>query len=280
MKVEIKADFPEAQRANIEIDYPKKIEVVIESEIPNNLTSVPEGAVRFFVTQEPDGAHNELILNNRHCFTYLLTKFPELLTLPSARLFVGCGSFVDPDPDIKKKFAVSTVFTGRDSFPGHKLRHELWRRRDEIKIPFDIYTGQWHGITTDDPSVKVLAWPDRKDKIRTFDCMFQIVIDAFKIANQISEKLIDPLITKTIPIYYGCINLSDYFNPYGIIEINSVDEIIRETNLLTPEFYYNSLDAVNENYYRAIKCYKYEDILRDAIVKTLKTDYYPQFEER
>ena len=280
MRAEILADFPEAQCANIEINYPKKIEVCIDIGILSRLIPVPEDTVRFFVTSDPMGDYNDTILKNRNCFSYVLTNFPELLALPNAGMFVGCGSFVLPDPNIKKKFAVSMVITGRSGLPGHALRHELYRRRDEIRIPFDIYTGAWHGITIDDSRIKVLTWPDRKDKIRVFDCMFHIAIDSYKRENMISEKLIDPLITKTIPVYWGCTNLSDYFNPYGIIEVDSVDEIIRETNRLTPEVYYSREYTINDNYNRAIKCYRYEDILRDAIFKVLKTNHYPPFEER
>jgi len=270
MRIDILADFPEAQNANIEIDYPKKIEVCIDVGILSRLTPVPENLVRIFVTSDPMEQYNKVILENKNCFTYVLTQSAELLALPNSGIFIGCGSFVNPNPDIIKKFAVSTVVTGRSGLPGHGLRHELYARRNEIKIPFDVYSGFWHGIPPNDPSVKFLAWPDRKDKIRVFDCMFHIVIDSYKRENMISEKLIDPLITKTIPIYWGCTNLSDFFNPQGIVEVDSVNDIIEKTNSLTPEFYYTSLAVVNENYEKALKCYRYEDILRDAIIKVLR----------
>ena len=45
--------------------------------------------------------------------------------------------------------------------------------------------------------------------------MFQIAIDSFRREYQITEKLLDPLLTKTIPIYYGCTNVGEYFNRYG-----------------------------------------------------------------
>ena len=267
MRVKIFADFPEALGSIINIDHDKKIEVHIDHFMLERLTPVPEDTIRFFVTAQPEGDYNQVIRDNQDCFTYLLTQQDELLSLPKARLFVGCGSFIDPCPDIEKKFAVSTVFSGRDNLPGHKLRHELYERRGEITIPFDIYTGAWHPIN--DTSIKCLEWPNRKDKIRVMDCMFHIAIDSYRRDNQICEKLIDPLITKTIPILWGCTNLSDFYNPDGIIEVATVDEIIQKTNLLTPDMYYQKMTAIDDNYNRAVKTYRYEDILRNIIIKTL-----------
>ena len=271
MKVLIKADFPEALNSNIESS--KKIEVIIDDFILQYLTPVPDDTVRIFLTSQPEGNFNEVIKSHQHCFTYLLTQQAELLTLPNAHLFISPGSFVDPNPDIKKRFAVSTVITGRNCLPGHALRHELYVRRKEINIPFDIYFGTWMPPGYDDPEAKHLDWgvgQGRKDKAKAMDCMFHIAIDSFRRENHISEKLIDPLITKTIPLYWGCTNLSDYFNTDGIIQVATVNEIIYLTNLLTQAFYYDSIASVKDNYFRALKYHKYEDLLRSAILKITK----------
>lgn len=270
MKAIIKAIFPEGQNANIDIPTDKIVEVCIDNTIPYNLTPVPENTIRFFVTTEPIGDYNRTILENQDCFTYVLTQFPQLLGLKSATKLVGCGSFVDPAPDIKKKMAVSTVITYRNCLPGHALRHELYARRKEIKIPFDIFAGTWNETFKGEDTILMPPWPNRKEKVMVFDSMFHICIEGIKNSYHYSEKLIDALITKTVPIYWGCTNIGEYFNESGIIQVNSVDEIIDVCNQLTPEVYERMLPLVNDNYETALKVYKYEDILRDAMLRAMK----------
>lgn len=268
MKAIIKAWFPEGANANIDIPSDKKIEVCIDNAIPENLTVIPEDTIRFFVTTQPEGEYNRIILENRDSFTYLLTQFPELLQLPNAGKLVGCGSFVDPAPDIKKKFGVSFIMTNRNCLPGHQLKFELYNRRKEIKIPFYIYGSSWNPIRL--PGLlPMAAWDNRKDKVRVMDCMFHICIDSYKRKDHYSEKLIDPLITKTIPIYWGCTNLGDYFNETGIIQVDTVDDIIHVCNQLSGAVYQRMLPVVVDNYGAALKVYKYEDILRDAMMNLL-----------
>ncbi len=268
MKAIIKAWFPEATNADIYIPSDKKIEVCIDNAIPETLTPVPEDTIRFFVTTQPEGDYNEIILENTQAFTYLLTQFPELLRLPNATKMVGCGSFVDPDPSIKKKFGVSFIMTNRNCLPGHSLKFELFNRRKEIRIPFDIYGSSWNPIKL--PGLLPLApWDNRKDKARAMDCMFHICIDSYKRDDHYSEKLIDPLITKTIPIYWGCTNVGDYFNEQGIIQVDSVGDIIKVCNQIGLGTYKRMLPLADDNYETAVKVCRYEDILRKAMLRAL-----------
>lgn len=268
MKAIMISDFPEGINANINILSDKKIEVVIDNLIPHKLISMPSDTIRFFVTTQSEGLYNKVILQHRDCFTYLLTQFDELLQLPNATKLVGCGAFVDPDPNIKKKFGVSMIMSNRNYLPGHPLRYELYERRKEIKIPFDIYGSSWNPI--DLPDLLTMApWDNRKDKSRVMDCMFHIAVDTYKRKDHYSEKLIDALITKTIPVYWGCTNLSDYFNTNSIFEVNSVNEIIDVCNKLDDFQYRTLIDEVNDNYERALKVYRYEDILKDAMLRAL-----------
>ena len=72
-----------------------------------------------------------------------------------------------------------------------------------------------------------------------------------------TEKIIDALLTKTIPVYWGCTNIGDYYNLDGIIHCKDENEIIQKVNQLTPEYYYSRKDVIEENY---IKAQFYADI--------------------
>jgi hypothetical protein len=268
MKAIMKSDFPEGINANISVLCDKEIEVVIDNLIPKSLTPVPPDTIRFFVTTQSEGLYNQLILKHRDCFTYLLTQFEELLVLPNAIKMVGCGAFVEPNPNIEKKFSVSMVMSNRNYLPGHPLRFELYERRKEIKIPFDIYRSSWNPIELPD-TLPLAPWDNRKDKIRVMDCMFHIAIDTYQRKDHYSEKLIDALITKTVPIYWGCTNIDEYFSDLGIFQVDDVDDIIWVCNRLTPEMYGAMSLIIEENYQKALDVWKYEDILREAILKAI-----------
>lgn len=270
MKVLMKSIFPEGIEANIDLPVNCKVECCIDNTIPQNLDPVPEGTIRFFVTTEGWRDYNQIIKDNPQAYTYLLTQYPELLKLPNSVELIGNGSFVDPAPDIKKKFGVSIVMTNRMVAPGHPMRLELYNRRKEIKIPFDIYRGTWNGFEPKEDTIQMPPWPNKKWKVKVFDCMFHIVIEGFRNDHYYSEKLIDCLITKTVPIYWGHTNIGKYFNEMGMIQVESVNDIIKVCNWLTLGVYRRMLPAVEDNYKTGLKVYKYEDILRDAMMRAIQ----------
>ena len=58
--------------------------------------------------------------------------------------------------------------------------------------------------------------------------MFHIAIENNKSINFFNENLIDCIISKTIPIYYGCPNIDNYFNINGFIIIDSINDIYKK----------------------------------------------------
>jgi hypothetical protein len=166
MKVLMKSIFPEGIEANIDIPNDllapqiKCIECCIDNTIPQNLNPVPADTIRFFVTTECWHDYDKIILDNPQAYDYLLTQYPELLKLPNSAELIGNGSFVDPAPDIKKKFGVSIVMTNRMVAPGHPMRRELYERRKEIKIPFDIYRGTWNEFEPTADTIQMPQWPN------------------------------------------------------------------------------------------------------------------------
>jgi hypothetical protein len=72
-----------------------------------------------------------------------------------------------------------------------------------------------------------------------------------------------------VPIYWGCTEIGNYFNEHGMIIVDTVDEIIEKLNQLTPEVYERMLPVVEDNYQEGLKHYRYEDILKQAMLKCL-----------
>jgi len=79
---------------------------------------------------------------------------------------------------------------------------------------------------------------------------FAIVIENEKHANWISEKIIDCLITKTIPIYYGCPNISEYFDVsyWIILDEPCVVKTLKKLKNITQNTFELNYDKIEYNY--------------------------------
>ena len=73
--------------------------------------------------------------------------------------------------------------------------------------------------------------------------MYSIAIESTQEKNYISEKLIDCLITKTIPVYWGCSNASDFFDTSYWLK---VEDLVNFN--FTEEYYYNNIEKINKNF--------------------------------
>lgn len=96
--------------------------------------------------------------------------------------------------------------------------------------------------------------------------MFHLTIENTRLENYFSEKLIDALISKTVPIYWGCPNIEKWFDPRGFIFINdNVDEITGVLNNLTEDDYKTRLPFIEENHQRAKKYLDLQSRMTTAI---------------
>jgi hypothetical protein len=66
-----------------------------------------------------------------------------------------------------------------------------------------------------------------------------------------TEILTDVLATATIPLFWGTKNIGKYFNPDGIIQFRTLEELDAIFPTLTPELYRSKLPAILENVEKA-----------------------------
>jgi hypothetical protein len=134
--------------------------------------------------------------------------------------------------DIKSKFQVSFIKSNKNELPGHKLRHSILPLL-ENEYSFDLFFPK-ERLETKIPLFK--------------DAMFHITIENSQYDNYITEKVIDCFMSYTIPIYWGCPNISEYFDKKGIIFFNTKEELHKILENLTPEFYVERIEAIKHNY--------------------------------
>ena len=148
---------------------------------------------------------------------------------------------------------LSMIFSEKQQAEGHRLRHVV---ANEIRDRADLF-----GKGVNNPV-------DTKEET-LLDYRYSIIIENTKQDNYITEKLIDCLIVGTIPIYWGCPNVSDHFNMEGIPTFNTLDELKNILPKLTEDFYNSKIEVVKENLELAKKFCITEDWLYENYFKEI-----------
>ena len=117
----------------------------------------------------------------------------------------------------KKKFSVIC---------SDKALTQMQKQRLEFVKALKIKLGDrldWFGSGINPIDMKI-------DGLRDYE--FSLCIENVQQNNVFSEKLIDPILTNTVPIYIGAPNIGDFFDDFSIpqvsdLSIDKVDEIIK-----------------------------------------------------
>ena len=224
--------------------------------------------INILVLQEPNEyfGYHDWAIQNKDLFNVILTWDDKVLNNCDNALLLPFGhSWFKPDQykvNHSKSFQISHLCGKLLKTYGQSLRHELLARKNEIKIPtkfFDVY-GDRYNIED-----------ARKGKEEVFgDSMFGIAIENTSHNGYFTEKILDCFLLKTIPIYWGCTDIDNFFNKKGIIKFGSVDECIYLSNTLTKEYYNSKKDIIEENYQKALHYIDYEQNIVNKVTEIFK----------
>ena len=107
--------------------------------------------------------------------------------------------------------------------------------------------------------------PIKSKSIGLNDYLFSIVVENCKEDYYFTEKLIDCLITGTIPIYWGCPSIDSFFNNDGIIRFETVEDLFLILSNINDCFYYQRVEIIKENFEIAKKYLVADNILYEKI---------------
>jgi len=168
-------------------------------------------------------------------YDFTLTHDPELLAkYPDKTKYYPIGGCWIKEINYglhTKSKDISMIYSNKTQVEGHILRHKI---AECVKGVVDLY-----GRGTPNPI------EHKEDAL--VDYRYSIIIENTKQQNYITEKIIDCLIVGTIPVYWGCPNISDYFDMDGIIAFNTLEELEKLLPTLTKELYESKLKAIKKN---------------------------------
>lgn len=207
-------------------------------------------------------------IQNYDKFDYILTHNKEILeNCPNAHLFEFASTWIKNYTFPEKKFEVSTIVGGKTLAPGHFLRQKLWYKENKITIPKKFFlSGNMSGSLQNYNNNPILG----SSKSPLFDSQFHIVIENTKRDYWFTEKLIDCIQTKSVPIYWGCPSIGNYFNLKGMFIVDSIDEIISICNKLTSETYNEMYEFIEDNYKKSNEFTDIANRLKNKIEKLIK----------
>ena len=218
--------------------------------------------------QEPNeyfGLHDWTI-QNKELFSIILTQSDKVLNNCDNAIYQPFGhTWLKPDQYEKehdKKYQLSHLCGKLNKTYGHSLRHEVLARQNELSIPLKFYDVYGDRSNIEDA---------RLGKEFIFgDSQFGVVIENTSHRGYFTEKILDCFLLKTIPIYWGCSNIGDYFDIDGIITFNNVDDLVYITNQLNESYYENRKEIINKNWKLALEYVNYEQNLVNTITNIFK----------
>lgn len=138
---------------------------------------------------------------------------------------------------------LSIITSSKSKTHGHRMRHEIINSHRNI---FDGLFGRGYNRIN-----------NKIEGLREY--RFSLVVENDNSDDFFSEKLIDCLVTGTIPIYYGTKNIGKYFDVNGFLLINNVNDFGKITSLLNEDYYNSKLNSIKNNFALAQKYVNMED---------------------
>jgi hypothetical protein len=221
----------------------------------DNLTYDKDADYRILFLAEPYAIAptiNEGALRNSHAFDRIYTFGQAILDkYKTAELFPWGSSWLDfKDLKINKKNHITFVTSSKSQAPGHELRlsiYDVLANLEQVN-GLEIYQHQ--------------SPPFHQRRNDFFEsAKFHIAVENSQQKNYFTEKVIDCFASKTIPIYYGCPNLDDWFNMDGVITFNSIKDLENIFEYIDEDYYDSRQAAIEENYEIAKKFHSDNDVV-------------------
>lgn len=190
-------------------------------------------------------------------FDRVMTFDKDLLKL--GERFVFCplgGCWIDPSERRlhEKSQLLSAIVSHKRQTAGHKLRHKV------VKKFGDALNGHLYGRGAREIANKLEGLAPYR---------YSLVIENGRMDYYFSEKLIDALVTGTVPIYWGCPDIGRFFDLDGIIPFEKPRQLRSILASLSADDYERRREAVARNLERAKRYCMIEDGLWEHCLKEL-----------
>lgn len=205
---------------------------------------------------EPPSIHPwtyQQIIINEHKFDFIFTFNEELLARSEKYKLCPIGALRVDNPHIgKKDKLVSIIASTKTQTQGHKFRHQIVE-----KFPF---IDKWGSAYK--------KFDNKNEPLESY--CFSVVVLNSRDNNYFTEALMDCFAFGTIPIFWGCPNIGDFFNNDGILSFQNLDELDSILKNITFDFYKSKIEEIKDNFERVKKYASTDDLFIDELSKYVK----------
>lgn len=219
-----------------------------------------QAPVKIAWLHEPECLYPEvyaLARANAHKFYFVLTYKADLLTLPGFRYMPYAGVWVPRGEwGLRPKLRLCSMLYGaKQATAGHRLRHAIAPAVAEYGV--DFFGAR--GLPVDyGPQTKMGV-------LRSY--AFSIVTETCRQDNLFTEWLLDCFSLGTIPVFWGCPNVGDFFDARGVLSFETAEECREVVARLSFELYQSLLPYAAENLRRVAEYAVAEDWLYANVLK-------------
>lgn len=187
------------------------------------------------------------------------SRYVNAVVVPWVDISTGISLF---NSTTSKQFMVSGLLSGRISGPpGHALRYKLFEKLDPTDASVQFFISK-HSVENmfiqKNPIWKSYVYP-ADDRTLLLNSRFNIAIENYIEPYYHSEKLFDMIVGETVPIYYGCQEIS-WLDERGLIRANGICD------------YLSILSDISPSLYDKLKPYLIEN--RKAVLNSLSTTMF------
>lgn len=154
-----------------------------------------------------------LRLTHRRFFRVLCHDDALLAAIPNGIMHPFGTTWVPEHQALKidKTRNMSLIASAKRDTEGHLLRHKMV---DMVQV---------EGLDVDVLGRGYAPFADKSEGLAPY--RFSVVIENIREQHYFTEKIVDAVLCETVPIYWGCPNIGDFFDTGGMILCQSADEV-------------------------------------------------------
>lgn len=231
-----------------------------------------DSVYKIFVHQEPNAIFDNeaFILENAKRYDTIMTYNKKVLEKCSNAIYCPFPAYSwIPESQWscintqKKQFQISCLTGFKRMTEGHMFRQLLYFNQVAFQKAFSgslVFFRSQDGQMLPEIHNNPILGAEKFPLFETFQ--FSLILENSSQPNYFTEKLIDCLITKTIPIYYGCPNIDEYFDTKGWILLESLgaterlEELYQKLQGISDEWYDKYQMNIQKNYETCIEKYR------------------------
>jgi len=209
------------------------------------------------------------ILQAEHKFDHIFTFDQTLLDRGPkyVKSIIASSRVADCDAGLHDKTKLMSLIASKKNWTaGHRLRHVV-AKSVQNRYPVDLWGEAYRPWGNPEIGTGAAQQEGKTEPLK--DYHFSITIMNSKQDNYFTETLVDVFRHGTIPIFWGCDNIGEYFNTDGILSFSDGKELFKILDNLSPEEYHKRYDAVRENFETAKNYMSMADTFADNLQRTL-----------